>query len=138
MSDERKRQIGEGAEAAASCPSRATPRTTPGKRPWTPSRATRTCGSCWRTSARGVGLTLAAATNVALVKLGWTPAEHDHTKNRCHRIGREAGSVDARYLPAEGTIDQGSRDLVERKRREWTRPPRVTARKSTRRACPAT
>ncbi len=43
-------------------------------------------------------------------------AEHDQTENRCHRIGQEAGSVAARYLLAEGTIDQEIHDLVEKKR----------------------
>ncbi len=62
------------------------------------------------------GLTLTAASDVAFVELGWTPAEHDQAEDRCHRIGQE-DSVTAWYLLATGTIDERIAALIENKRR---------------------
>ncbi|MDQ8043372.1 MAG: DEAD/DEAH box helicase [Solirubrobacteraceae bacterium] len=62
------------------------------------------------------GLTLTAASDVAFVELGWTPAEHDQAEDRCHRIGQE-DSVTAWYLLASGTIDERIAQLIENKRR---------------------
>ena len=62
------------------------------------------------------GLTLTAASDVAFVELGWTPAEHDQAEDRCHRIGQE-DSVTAWYLLASGTIDERIAALIENKRR---------------------
>jgi hypothetical protein len=62
------------------------------------------------------GLTLTAASDVAFVELGWTPAEHDQAEDRCHRIGQE-DSVTAWYLLATGTIDERIATLIENKRR---------------------
>jgi superfamily II DNA or RNA helicase len=66
--------------------------------------------------AMGVGLTLTAASNVAFVELGWTPAIHEQANDRCHRIGTRADSVTAWYLLAENTIDEQIAALIEAKR----------------------
>ncbi len=65
--------------------------------------------------AGGVGLTLTAASDVAFVELGWTPAAHDQAEDRAHRIG-QTDSVTAWYLLAEDTIDDEIHELIEAKR----------------------
>jgi hypothetical protein len=66
--------------------------------------------------AAGVGLTLTAASNVAFVEMGWSPAIHDQAEDRVHRIG-QASAVTAWYLLAAGTIDEQIAAVVDRKRR---------------------
>lgn len=65
--------------------------------------------------AAGVGLTLTAASNVAFLELGWTPAIHDQAEDRCHRIGQE-DSVNCWYLLDETTIDGQIWALIDSKR----------------------
>jgi SNF2 family DNA or RNA helicase len=65
--------------------------------------------------AGGLGITLTAASNVAFVELGWTPAVHDQAEDRCHRIGQKS-SVNAWYFLANGTVDEIIYDLIAQKR----------------------
>jgi hypothetical protein len=65
--------------------------------------------------AAGVGLTMTAASNVAFVELGWTPAAHDQAEDRVHRIGQEE-AVTAWYLLAADTIDERIAAAIENKR----------------------
>jgi SWI/SNF-related matrix-associated actin-dependent regulator 1 of chromatin subfamily A len=65
--------------------------------------------------AGGVGLTLTAASNVAFIELGWTPAIHDQAEDRCHRIGQH-DQVTAWYLLGEKTIDEEIQALIDQKR----------------------
>lgn len=66
-------------------------------------------------TAGGLGHTLTAASNVAMVEQAWTPAAHDQAEDRAHRIGQH-DSVTAWYLLAEGTIDDDIAELLAAKR----------------------
>jgi len=66
--------------------------------------------------AGGVGLTLTAASNVAMTELGWNAATMDQAEDRCHRIG-QTDSVTAWYFIAQGTIYEDIAELIESKRK---------------------
>ncbi len=66
--------------------------------------------------AGGVGHTLTAASKVAFIEFGWTPAIMDQAADRVHRIGQKEYVV-VYYFVANGTIDEDVLALIEKKRR---------------------
>jgi SWI/SNF-related matrix-associated actin-dependent regulator of chromatin subfamily A-like protein 1 len=66
-------------------------------------------------TAGGLGITLTAASNVAFVELGWTPAVHNQAEDRLHRIGQK-DSVNCWYLIAKDTIEERILTMIEEKR----------------------
>ena len=66
--------------------------------------------------AAGEGITLHAASNMLVLELGWTPAEHDQAEDRINRIGQRAAHVDVRYIVAQGTIEERVLALINSKR----------------------
>lgn len=70
-------------------------------------------------SPAGVGWTLTAASKVAFLEFGWTPAHHDQCEDRVHRIGQE-GAVIAYYFTAPGTIDGDVFEGLDSKRQVVT------------------
>jgi SWI/SNF-related matrix-associated actin-dependent regulator 1 of chromatin subfamily A len=65
--------------------------------------------------AGGVGVTLTAASDVAFLETGWTPAELDQAEDRCHRIGQK-NAVNCWYFRAHRSVDDMLFDLIEKKR----------------------
>ena len=64
--------------------------------------------------AAGVGITLTAASDVAIVEFPWTPADVEQAIDRCHRIGQK-DSVNAWYMMGADTIDEDITDLLIQK-----------------------
>lgn len=64
----------------------------------------------------GIGVNLTAASHVAFVELGWTPADHDQAEDRLHRIGQTM-PVNPIYFIGNDSIDEDIIQIIDRKRK---------------------
>jgi SWI/SNF-related matrix-associated actin-dependent regulator 1 of chromatin subfamily A len=64
--------------------------------------------------AGGVGITLTAASNIAILELPWTPGSLSQIIDRLHRIGQKF-SVNIHFLLAESTIEEKIASMLDKK-----------------------
>jgi SWI/SNF-related matrix-associated actin-dependent regulator 1 of chromatin subfamily A len=57
-------------------------------------------------TAAGVGITLTASSNVAIVEFDWVPANMCQVEARCNRIGSTGTSTNVYYIALDGSLDQ--------------------------------
>jgi SWI/SNF-related matrix-associated actin-dependent regulator 1 of chromatin subfamily A len=62
----------------------------------------------------GVGITLTAASHLAVLEFPWEPASLAQAEDRCHRIG-QTKTVNIYYLVAAGTLDEHMARLLAQK-----------------------
>lgn len=67
------------------------------------------------TKAGGVGLTLTAASRMAVIELPWHPADCEQIESRFHRMSQK-NSVQCTYFLGRDTIDEHIYDIIEKKR----------------------
>jgi SWI/SNF-related matrix-associated actin-dependent regulator 1 of chromatin subfamily A len=65
--------------------------------------------------AAGVGITLTAASNMAIIEFPWSPGDLEQAEGRHHRIGQLADSVSVYYLVGAGTVDEDTAILLDTK-----------------------
>jgi len=66
--------------------------------------------------AAGVGLTLTAASNVAIIEYPWSPGNLAQCPDRLHRIGQK-DTVNVNYLAATNTIEDKIANLLDEKQK---------------------
>ena len=67
------------------------------------------------TKAGSVGLTLTAASRMAVIELPWHPADCEQIESRFHRMSQK-NSVQCTYFLGKDTIDEHTYDIIEKKR----------------------
>lgn len=70
--------------------------------------------------AAGVGITLTASSNVAIVQFPWNPGELSQAEDRAHRITQKK-KVTIHKFVAKGTIEERIVRLLQRKQNEIDR-----------------
>lgn len=60
---------------------------------------------------------MTVASNVAIVELGWTPAEHIQLEKRVDRDGQTSSTVTAWYLVARDTVEEEIAEVLNEKQR---------------------
>jgi SWI/SNF-related matrix-associated actin-dependent regulator 1 of chromatin subfamily A len=68
-------------------------------------------------STTGLGINLHAASNCAIIQLGWKPGQLDQAEDRFHRIGQK-WNVNVYYLIAKNTIEEDIMGINNEKRRD--------------------
>ena len=64
------------------------------------------------TKAGGVGLTLTAASRMAVIELPWHPADCEQIESRFHRMSQK-NSVQCTYFLGKDTIDEHIYDIID-------------------------
>jgi SWI/SNF-related matrix-associated actin-dependent regulator 1 of chromatin subfamily A len=62
-----------------------------------------------------VGITLTAASNLAIVEFPWSPADLEQCEGRIDRIGQKADNITIYYLVGAGTVDESTAELLNEK-----------------------
>jgi len=68
-----------------------------------------------QTTAAGVGITLTAASSMAVVEFPWTPGDLEQMFGRIDRIGQEAKMLSYYFLVGAGTVDEDTALLLDEK-----------------------
>ena len=67
--------------------------------------------------AAGVGITLTAASSLAFIELGWSPAKHNQAEDRIYARLNDLHGANIYYLLAANTIEEKIANLLDTKRK---------------------